>query len=48
MTGSGISQLAEQDKSNTERQQGLAVSYVKMGDVLVAQGKLPEALARAP
>jgi tetratricopeptide (TPR) repeat protein len=36
--------LAEQDKSNVDWQRDLSLSYEKVGDVLVAQGKLHEAL----
>jgi tetratricopeptide (TPR) repeat protein len=36
--------LAEQDKFNSDWQRDLSVSYGKVGDVLVAQGKLPDAL----
>jgi tetratricopeptide (TPR) repeat protein len=34
----------EQDKSNVGWQQVLAVAYEELGDVLQAQGKLPDAL----
>ena len=36
--------LAEQDKTNAGWQRDLSVSYEKVGDVLVAQGKLQDAL----
>jgi hypothetical protein len=36
--------LAGADRSNTQWQRDLSVSYTKVGDVLVAQGKLDEAL----
>jgi tetratricopeptide (TPR) repeat protein len=36
--------LADQDKSNSGWQRDLSVSYERVGDVLVAQGKLQEAL----
>jgi hypothetical protein len=36
--------LAEQDKSNSSWQSDLAVGYEGISDVLVAQGKLQEAL----
>jgi tetratricopeptide (TPR) repeat protein len=36
--------LVDQDKSNTDWQRDLSVSYDKVGDVLSAQGKLMEAL----
>lgn len=37
-------QMADQDKSKAGWQRDLSVSYVKVGDVLTTQGKLPEAL----
>jgi len=37
--------LAEQDKSNWDRQRDLAISYQKVGDVFRAQGKLDQAIA---
>ena len=36
--------LAEQDKTNSGWQRDLSVSYEKVGNVLVARGKLQEAL----
>ncbi|MBV8968710.1 MAG: tetratricopeptide repeat protein [Verrucomicrobia bacterium] len=36
--------LVEQDKSNADWQRALSVSYNRVGEVLVAQGKLQEAL----
>src|SRR5271166_3881442 len=36
--------LAEQDKTNSDWQRDLGVSYEKVGDVLNAQGKLQDAL----
>jgi predicted negative regulator of RcsB-dependent stress response len=39
-----MKRLAEQDKTNSGWQRDLSVSYQKVGDVLVAQGKLQEAL----
>jgi tetratricopeptide (TPR) repeat protein len=45
MEGGAIAErLAASDRSNTEWQRDLTVSYNKVGDVLVAQGKLDEAL----
>ena len=40
--------LAAADRSNTGWQRDLSVSYDKVGDVLVAQGKLDEALKSLP
>ena len=40
--------LAAADRSNTGWQRDLSVSYDKIGDVLVAQGKLDEALKSLP
>ncbi len=39
-----ISRLAKSDPGNASCQRDLSVSYTKIGDVLVAQGNLPEAL----
>ena len=38
--------LAESDRSNTQWQRGLSVSYGKLGDVAVAQGRLEAAVQR--
>jgi hypothetical protein len=39
-----VERLAQTDPDNTGWQRDLSVSYNKIGDVLVAQGNLPEAL----
>ncbi len=39
-----MDRLTKADPNNAEWQRDLAVSYDKVGDVLVAQGSLPEAL----